>query len=182
MDGYRLAFTVTASTGLLRLNSTAFGVIPGMTVGICSMNVPERCSEQAICADNGIMACVDAWGNVQPSCETRLRNEIVTPWIVPFGFKTACPNQICVTLVDGPALATVTSTSLTLQGSGIATFTDTLISRAGGGYRLKFSTYVVHTYLQQVIEWSYITPPFVVRPPAPIVMSVVFTPSMSQLR
>jgi hypothetical protein len=135
----------------------------------------------------------------------------MSPMTIGSDFSVDCPSQVCVKLYRGPrglcrpfapdgedCGAKLLSLKLgstdcsrrfcgvDLGGrvdspAGFVYFTDLQVSEVGSGYQLKFYTNVGFKKSNEIVEWSYITPPFDVLPAAPRIERVQFTPTMAQI-
>lgn len=197
MSDYRLEFEMRTSVGTLFANSSAFRVLPGRAVGICPMSKLGLCSDLGQCRESASMACVDPYGNVQPSCQTCFTHGCGdSPLVWPTGMFVPCAGGVCVKLLQGPPDALLASATggvggstdcsrqfctVSLANNGVATFTDLTFSKFGTTYVIEFKAYVVDSYTEVIHEWVHVTEPFTVYPAAPRILTVAFTPSMGQL-
>ncbi|KAJ1495712.1 hypothetical protein T484DRAFT_1761742 [Baffinella frigidus] len=176
MHDYKMRFSMTSSAG--------------MTTNICNLSLPLGCSVYGPCMTEAEMVCADAYGNVQPSCETCFGSRCgFSPSNIPSTFLGIdCPGSICVRLnaVKSPRGAVLSSTDLNggkdcskqfcqvSVATGYARYTDLTMSVPG-------TTYVLKWYTQTKVTWEFESPPFNVTPPAPRVDNAKFSPDMSQV-
>ena len=194
-ENYRLQFTISSSTGNLVLNSDKFAVQPGDTVGLCPLQLPSKCGARAPCFVSLEVGCVDKYGNIQPTCNTKRGARTLNPTKIPKGYEyLPCSTGMCVKLVSGPEGAFVSSPTLSggiscskqrcqleFYDLGKVRFSDIQMSLAGERYSLAVYSYLIDPYTHRIEKWEYVTPHFDVFPPAPIVRDVFFSPSMNQI-
>ena len=197
MSGFRLIFFGTTRTGLITATSNEFAVEPGEAVGLCNMTLPGRCSTLSPCLDAAIIACVDAFGNVQPTCETCLGStcEIRPYGRLPTGMDIPCFGKVCVSVIE-PEGASLHIGSGGTDGlncavdtcgvdidtvSGFATFTQLVPSVPSPKYIFKFTAYMVHAQSRMVYEWTYISSRVNNMPPQPVLSKATFSISLSSI-
>ena len=192
---FRLQFTIMSSKGLLVLNSSKISVQPGDTVGLCPLQLASQCGARAPCFISLEVGCVDRYGNIQPTCNTKRGPRILNPTQIPNGYEyLSCSTGMCAKLVSGPEGAIVSSPTLSdgkscskqrcqleFHDVGKVRFADLEMSLTGTDYSLAVFSYLIDPYTHRIEKWEYVTPPFDVYPPAPIVTKVLFTSSMNQL-
>ena len=110
---YRLQFTIASSKGDLVLNSSYVKVVPGDTVGLCPLQLPDECGARAPCFISLRVGCVDRYGNINPTCNTQRGPRTLNPTQIPNGYEYLdCSSGMCLRLVTGPAGAVTRSPTL----------------------------------------------------------------------
>jgi Ca2+-binding EF-hand superfamily protein len=197
MSGFKLEFFGTSSRGVLSINSSEFTVEAGIAVGICNMTLPRRCSALSPCLGHTTIACVDAHGNVQPTCSTCIGDRCnIRPYgTLPMGMNLACHGMVCVSIL-APSFGTLRQGSGRTSGincaqglcgasinpeTGFATFTQLVLDIPSPDYVLKFSTFVVEKRSRLIYEWSYVTPSIENLPGAPILTSATFSMALNSI-
>ena len=192
-SNYRLQFTIASSKGDLILNSSNVKVVPGDTVGLCPLQLPDECGARAPCFVSLRVGCVDKYGNINPTCNTKRGDRTLNPTKIPDGFSLDCSTGMCLKLMTGPPNSIVRSPTLSNSYScsrqrcqmemeqGVVSFTDIEMSLTGTEYSLVIFSYIIDPYTKRIEKWEYITPYFDVYPPAPMVSKVEFTAAMNRL-
>jgi Ca2+-binding EF-hand superfamily protein len=197
MASLQLHFLGTSSSGLLTVISDRFGVEPGEAVGLGILKLPDRCSALSPCIDAATIACVDAFGNVQPTCGTCLGSVCnIRPYgNLPNGMNIPCFGKVCVSIIQ-PEDAVLRMGSGGTDGlncaeqacgeeidtvSGLATFTQLVLTVPSPMYILKFTTYLVNERSRMVYEWTYISPLVNNLPPQPVLTKAQFSASLSSI-
>ena len=203
MSGFRLQFFATTSQGVLNVSSNEFSVGPGVTVGICNMTLPGRCSALSPCRDSASIACVDAYGNVQSTCSTCLGDRCnIRPYQgkgyeLPVGMETSLPcfGKVCVSIIapsiailrQGPGgaagvnCAEQACSAVIDMETGFATFTQLVLDVPSPLYTFKFSALIVDPLTRVIYEWVYVTPHIDNLPPAPILHLATFSQSFTSI-
>ncbi len=197
MSGFSFVFLATISKGVLNVTSDEFSVAPGPAVGICNMTLPRRCSGLSPCLDNAQIACIDAYGNVQPTCTTSIgSSKGLQPFgTVPVGMSDPCFGKVCVSIISPASGKLHQGASMTTgidchtetcgadidQKTGFAFFTQILLDIPSPLFIFKFSTFVIDPKSRLIYEWTYISPAIENRPPAPILLKASFSVSFSSI-
>jgi Ca2+-binding EF-hand superfamily protein len=197
MADLQLYFLGTSSSGLLTVISDRFGVEPGEAVGLGIITLPGRCSALSPCIDAATIACVDAFGNVQPTCGTCLGSACnIRPYgKLPSGMNIPCFGKVCVSIIQpedallrmGSGGTDSLNCAEKVCGeeidtvSGLATFTQLVLTVPSPMYILKFTTYLVNERSRTVYEWTYISPLLNNLPPQPVLTKAQFSASLSSI-
>ena len=199
ISGFRLVFLAKTQRGVINATSNLFDVKPGVAVGLCNMSLPSRCAALSPCRDPAVIACVDAYGNVQPTCATCLGSQCdVRPYSpLPTGmrFSIPCHEQICVSILTpangnlrvGAGGQSGIDCSLETcgveidQSAGMASFTQLVLNTPSSIFTFKFSTFVVNPSTRMIYEWIYISPPIENLPPSPILTRAAFSASFASI-
>eukprot|EP00961_Rhodomonas_salina_P006786 91975-Rhodomonas_salina.1 len=162
------------------------------------MSLPQLCQSSSPCLSGGTIACVDAYGNVQPSCLAYfygVGSTIFTgsPFSIPDTAHVDCRGTVCARLVERSPNAVLSSQELNggtdcaltfCQASiqtGFADFNDLTVSLPGTTFVLEFRTYVWNAYIQRAYEWTFLSPVFNVTPVSPAILDVQFNLLVNQV-
>ena len=179
--GYALLFTVNTSQAILKTQSATFAVVAGGAVDICVMSALDGCSDMSPCIDQAMVVCIDAYGNVQPTCASPCITASCcgrSPFNIPADMRGPCYAGVCAQLGNrsGGRLMTWTANvsidcskspcSAPLLG-GAAEFSSLALTPPGDGYSVHYFTFV--ECMGELLTWSamqtlnvYSAPPYII--------------------
>lgn len=196
--GYRIELSVALTAGTLAVNSSDLAVTPGPPSGICNMSLLGDCAAKAPCLEHAEIVCVDAFGNVARTCtlcKTLMGQNCDLDLIHP-SLSARCPvGSVCAEVAEGPTSMLLTGGGDCMDARGLrvpcaalgsgavgALFENVTLSTASTRPRLRFFTLLQHPVnFSDVVEFSYVTPPFNVTPPGPLIVSATFSPELHKL-
>ena len=190
IQGYTLLFTVNLSSGSVQMTSSQFAVTAGAAVGICVMSALGGCSDLSPCMDPASIVCIDAYGNVQPTCTSCYSTSCCgqSPFNVPASLQGPCYAGVCAQLADistGQSMSFWTADVITdcenascsepLLG-GAATFPRIALSPPDSVFHIVFTTFIECS--GTMIPWS-VTQQVNVSAAPPIITNAFFSSSLA---